>query len=224
MENAQERTVKSWYARGWRTYRRHTKPLILGSALLVGLSLIFTLLNTLVGGYWVIVITQLFILPLLSIGWLFLCLKAIRDGEVRIALIVSPFSKYGRTWVTYILYLLIVVAGIFTGSLFPKLVTDWLGAQAFVERMEVKFDSPAYLNDTVTYRGKVGKKTAEEGVKSLAVSLAGYESVARNAPVAMGDILPAEVVRRGRCRLEAAARTRDARVPSAESRGVGHVE
>ena len=61
----------------------------------------------------------------------------------------------------------IVVAGIFTGSLFPKLVTDWLGAQAFVERMEVKFDSPAYLNDTVTYRGKVGKRTADQGAKRL---------------------------------------------------------
>ena len=61
----------------------------------------------------------------------------------------------------------IVVAGIFTGSLFPKLVTDWLGGQAFVERMEVKFESPAYVNDTVTYRGKVGKKAVEEGAKRL---------------------------------------------------------
>ncbi len=61
----------------------------------------------------------------------------------------------------------IVVAGIFTGSLFPKLVTDWLGEQAFIERMEVKFESPAYLSDTVTYRGTVARKAVEGSVKRL---------------------------------------------------------
>ena len=61
----------------------------------------------------------------------------------------------------------IVVAGIFTASLFPKLITDWLGGQAVIEKMEVKFGSPAYLNDTVTYRGKVGKKVTRAGAKRL---------------------------------------------------------
>jgi len=32
----------------------------------------------------------------------------------------------------------IVVAGIFTASLFPKLITDWLGGQAVIEKMEMK--------------------------------------------------------------------------------------
>lgn len=61
----------------------------------------------------------------------------------------------------------IVVAGIFTASLFPKLITDWLGGQAVIEKMEVKFGSPAYLNDTVTYRGRVGKKIFEGGAKRV---------------------------------------------------------
>jgi len=61
----------------------------------------------------------------------------------------------------------IVVAGIFTASLFPKLITDWLGGQAVIEKMEVKFGSPAYLNDTVTYRGRVGKKVTKAGAKRL---------------------------------------------------------
>jgi acyl dehydratase len=61
----------------------------------------------------------------------------------------------------------IVVAGIFTASLFPKLITDWLGGQASIERMEVKFQRPAYLNDTVTYRGRVGTKAIEGGAKRL---------------------------------------------------------
>ena len=62
----------------------------------------------------------------------------------------------------------IVVAGIFTASLFPKLITDWLGKQAVIERMEVKFESPDYLNDTVTYRGRVKTKAIETGAKRLA--------------------------------------------------------
>jgi acyl dehydratase len=62
----------------------------------------------------------------------------------------------------------IVVAGIFTASLFPKLITDWMGKQAVIERMEVKFEAPAYLNDRVTYRGRVRKKAIEGGAKRLA--------------------------------------------------------
>lgn len=61
----------------------------------------------------------------------------------------------------------IVVAGIFTASLFPKLVTDWLGEQASIERMEVTFIAPAYLNETVTYRGRVRSKANEGGARSL---------------------------------------------------------
>jgi acyl dehydratase len=61
----------------------------------------------------------------------------------------------------------IVVAGIFTASLFPKVITDWLGKQARIERMQIKFENPAYLNETVAYKGKVTKKVSEEGVKRL---------------------------------------------------------
>jgi acyl dehydratase len=61
----------------------------------------------------------------------------------------------------------IVVAGIFTASLFPKLITDWLGERVCIERMEVTFASPAYLNEKVTYRGRVKKKVIEEGAKRL---------------------------------------------------------
>jgi acyl dehydratase len=61
----------------------------------------------------------------------------------------------------------IVIAGIFTASLFPKVVTDWLGMRARIEKMQVKFEAPAYLNETVTYKGRVTRKAIEEGVKRL---------------------------------------------------------
>jgi len=61
----------------------------------------------------------------------------------------------------------IVVAGIFTASLFPKVITDWLGIRAHIERMQVKFEAPAYLSEMVTYKGRVTRKSMEEGVKRL---------------------------------------------------------
>jgi acyl dehydratase len=61
----------------------------------------------------------------------------------------------------------IVIAGIFTASLFPKVITDWLGKRARIEKMEMKFEAPAYLNETVTYRGRVTRKAIEGGVKRL---------------------------------------------------------
>jgi acyl dehydratase len=61
----------------------------------------------------------------------------------------------------------IVIAGISTASLFPKVITDWLGKQARIERMQVKFQAPAYLNETVTYRGRVQRKAVEADEKRL---------------------------------------------------------
>jgi uncharacterized membrane protein len=113
MVTERETTVKGWYSRGWRTYRKNMKPLIMGSVLVTGISLLCTLFNSLVGGYWVIAATQLFIVPILTVGWLFFCLKKVRGEVGRVSLVFSAFSRYGKVWITYILYILIVAAGTF---------------------------------------------------------------------------------------------------------------
>lgn len=56
----------------------------------------------------------------------------------------------------------IVIAGVFTASYFPEVLDAWLGRNVRIEKMVLKFRAPAYLNDTVTYRGRV-TATAEEG-------------------------------------------------------------
>ncbi|MHA1145373.1 MAG: MaoC family dehydratase [Candidatus Helarchaeota archaeon] len=61
----------------------------------------------------------------------------------------------------------IVIAGIFTASFFPKIITDWLGNIVSIERVSVKFINPAYLNDVVTYKGKVLRKFTEKGMKKI---------------------------------------------------------
>ncbi len=79
---------------------------------------------------------------------------------------INPLH-FDREYARSLGYRDIVIAGIFTASLFPKLITDWLGKAARIERMEVKFEAPAYLNETVTYRGRVTRKSMEGDVKRL---------------------------------------------------------
>lgn len=79
---------------------------------------------------------------------------------------INPLH-FDREYARALGYREIVIAGIFTASLFPKLITDWLGAQARIERMEVRFAAPAYLNETVTYRGRVTRRWVEANVKRL---------------------------------------------------------
>jgi len=113
MDEQSNVSVKSWYARGWKTYKENPKNLILGSLVVTGLSTLFTFINVLTGGQWFIFITQLFITPILGIGWLYLCLLTVRGDKPDLAVIFSAFKRYGRAWVTYILFFLLVIAGVF---------------------------------------------------------------------------------------------------------------
>ncbi|MEW6441862.1 MAG: MaoC/PaaZ C-terminal domain-containing protein [bacterium] len=81
----------------------------------------------------------------------------------------------------------IVVAGIFTASFFPKLLTDWLGERTRVETIRVKFKAPAYLNETVTYRGRVVRKRVEDGVRKLECEL--WSENAAGERLAMATVL-----------------------------------
>ena len=61
----------------------------------------------------------------------------------------------------------IVIAGLFTASFFPKTIKDWLGPHIFIERVQVKFENPAYINETVTYKGKVKKKLVKNKLQMI---------------------------------------------------------
>jgi acyl dehydratase len=99
---------------------------------------------------------------------------------------INPLH-FDREYARALGYRDIVVAGIFTASLFPKLITDWLGGRAVIEKMEVKFGSAAYLNDTVTYRGRVGKKVTKASAKRLECDL--WSENARAERLASATIL-----------------------------------
>lgn len=65
----------------------------------------------------------------------------------------------------------IVIAGVFTASYFPELLEAWLGGSVRIEKMVLKFRAPAYLNDTVTYRGKVTAATNEGAFRRIECDL-----------------------------------------------------
>ena len=113
MEKQTNVSVKGWYARGWNTFREHPKNLILGSAVVSGLSVLFTIINVFTGGQWVILLSQLFITPVLGVGWFYLCLLTVRGNKPDFTVLFTAFKRYGRVWVTYILFILLVVAGVF---------------------------------------------------------------------------------------------------------------
>lgn len=81
----------------------------------------------------------------------------------------------------------IVIAGVFTASFFPKLVTDWLRDQVCIERIQVRFKAPAYLNETVTYRGRVVSKKTEENARKIECEL--WSEDARGARLAVATVV-----------------------------------
>ncbi len=65
----------------------------------------------------------------------------------------------------------IVIAGVFTASFFPKLLTDWLGDAIRIQTIRLTFRAPAYVNETVTYKGRVTGTRAEQGARTLQCEL-----------------------------------------------------
>jgi hypothetical protein len=145
-------SVKKWYAQGWQTYKKNPRILILGSLVVSGLSALFTLLNVLSGGQWIIVLSQFFITPVLGIGWLYLCLLSVRDENPGFAVVFSAFKRYGRVWVTCILFILLIVAG-----LFLVIVPGVLWALKYGLSLFTVMDTDRYARNAFRYSKRITK-------------------------------------------------------------------
>jgi len=51
----------------------------------------------------------------------------------------------------------IVVAGNFLFTYIPKWVIDWVGDATAIKKIDVKFDSPVYIDDILVHKGKIIK-------------------------------------------------------------------
>jgi hypothetical protein len=157
MEKKQNMSVKQWYAQGWRTFKGNAKTLMLGSLVVTGLGALFTLVNVLAGGQWVIFLTQFFITPVLGIGWLYLCLLALRGTKPDVAVLFSAFKRYGRVWITYILFILLVVAGVFLAVVPGILWSLKYGMSLFLVMDTEQYARNAFRHSKRITRGNLAK-------------------------------------------------------------------
>jgi hypothetical protein len=157
MEERQSISVKDWYARGWLAFKENPKNLILGSLVLSGLSVLFTTVHILTGGFWVIFVSQFFIIPVLGVGWLYLCLMTVRGKETGFAILFSAFKRYGRIWVTYILFILLVVAGVFLIIVPGVLWALRYGMSLFTVMDTSRYARNAFRHSKQITKGSLGK-------------------------------------------------------------------
>jgi hypothetical protein len=152
MANELDISVKSWYSRGWNTYKNNPNPLILGTIILTGFSFLVTFFYIFTEDIWVILLFNFLIMPVLTVGWLLLCLKIVRGEYADFTVIFYAFSKYLRVWVTFILFTLIVVGGMFL-LIFPGI----LWALKYGMSLYVVIDRPLFGRSAYRYSKEITK-------------------------------------------------------------------
>ncbi|KPJ62978.1 MAG: hypothetical protein AMS15_02120 [Planctomycetes bacterium DG_23] len=106
-------TVGGWLSRGWRTFKDNPKPVIGAAVIMSAYSLVLTLIGLLVRKSFVLLPIQFIITPVLTVGWCFLCLRVVRGDNARVSDLFAAFSRFGRAWLTFFLFFLIVLGGFF---------------------------------------------------------------------------------------------------------------
>ncbi len=61
----------------------------------------------------------------------------------------------------------IVVAGVYTFSFIPKMITEWIGEPGSIRSIEIKYNKPIYIEDIITYYGTVKKKYVKDNKKYI---------------------------------------------------------
>lgn len=56
----------------------------------------------------------------------------------------------------------IVVAGVYTFSFIPKMITEWIGEPDNIQSIEIKYNKPIYIEDIITYYGTVKRKYVKD--------------------------------------------------------------
>lgn len=149
-------TLGGWLSRGWRAFKRNPKPLIGGALILRAYSLVLTrvdflLPSTLVRLPFEFVVTFV-ILPVLWVGWYFLCLRVVRGDKARISDIFAAFSRFGRAWLTYFLLLLITL-----GGLFLLVIPGIIWALKYGRSQYAVMDRNLSARESIRFSGKITK-------------------------------------------------------------------
>ena len=112
MEATDPLAIGSWLGRGWTAFRRDPYPLMGGSVVLSAFLFGMTVFDLAVDSATGLALTIVF-LPVLQVGWSFLCLRQVRGEETWATEIFSAFKRFGAAWATVALFFLITTAGLF---------------------------------------------------------------------------------------------------------------
>jgi hypothetical protein len=146
-------TVKDWLLQGWRKFVKHCWPLVGGAVIYFGYSELTSLIfKSLHFGRWIVLwlILLLVINPVLIVGWLFLCLRAVRDQEPGVFDIFRPSERFGRVWLTYFLFTLIMLGG-FILLIIPGII--W-GIKYGLSLFAI-MDKPLKAREAIKFSGKI---------------------------------------------------------------------
>jgi uncharacterized membrane protein len=105
-------SISGWLSCGWDAYKRHLVALMGGAAVLAIFGLMLTFMEQSGMGLALYYILFLFVYPVIWVGWYYICLRAVRGEKTSVGDLMVPLSRYGPVWVSYILFILALMAGI----------------------------------------------------------------------------------------------------------------
>jgi uncharacterized membrane protein len=147
-------TVGGWFSRGWATFKRSPKPIIGGTVIIAIYGLIINVINITIKdfGIWITLPINLVIGLVLTVGWLFLCLRIVRGENVNSFNVFDGFSHFGRVWVTYILFTLIIV-----GGLILLVIPGIIWALKYSQSLYAVMDKKLSAREAIRFSGKITK-------------------------------------------------------------------
>ena len=107
-----EISVKSWFATGWRTYRQQPRVLLIGSVLVLLVSVPFYVVPQMSFGSVIMWGFITFVLPVFMTGFSFFYLRAVRGERAQLNDLLAGFRQFGRVCLTALLVELLVSGGL----------------------------------------------------------------------------------------------------------------
>jgi len=148
--------VRGWLVAGWGAYRANWKVLVPGSLILTAFGVAGSLVLTTLPSYGLYLLTVyvwlLFITNLLTVGWAFLCLLAVRGDGPRLPTIFSGFRHFRRAFLVELFYILVVMVGSFL-LIIPGII--W--AFKYLLATYAVMDKSMYASDAMSYSGRITK-------------------------------------------------------------------
>jgi uncharacterized membrane protein len=176
-------SLRSWFSRGWGTFKRSPKEMIGGAAIFSVFFLAFGSLIDFLPGGLLVDLFQLIVLllvgPVLTVGWNFLCLRLVRGDGAKTSDLFSSFSRFGAVWATSVLVFLIVLGGTIL-LLIPGIIWFLRYSLSLLALMDRRFS----VREAMRFSGRITK--GHKGRLFIAGLVAFLLSVLLTLPLSFG--------------------------------------